>query len=287
MTTILSSNLIVENSISELNKKSLALTKVGIFPHLVIILVGNDPASMVYVKNKILFGEKVGVKVTLKKFDENISDIELKNEISKNNLDENIHGIIIQLPLPKKFNSMEFLNLITPSKDVDCLSPQNLKNFYYKLDLNNLIPCTPKGILKLLKEFNIEIAKKNIVIIGRSNIVGKPLSVLLENLNATVTLCHSYTKDIKFFTLNADIIISAIGKPKFFTSEFFKNDKSQIVIDVGMNKLPNQKLSGDVDFDNVKDQVKAITPVPGGIGRLTVLSLIENVILNAGKKANT
>ncbi len=259
---------------NELKKKlKEQINKYAINPKLVVIQVGNNEASNVYIKQKIKCADTIGAICIHEKLDENISTNELIALINKFNQDDNINGIIVQLPLPKHIDEYTVLNTIKPSKDVDGLTEINAgKLACFK---PNLISCTPNGIIKLLKYYNIEIEGKNVVIVGRSNLVGKPLINLFLMENATVTCCHSKTKDLKHFTLDADILVVAVGKPKLITADMVK--KNAVVIDVGINRLETG-LCGDVDFDNVASKASYITPVPGGVGAMTVAMLYNNLV---------
>ena len=240
-------------------------------PTLVVISVGDNPASKVYVGQKEKCANYIGINYKHIHFD-SISDNELINEINKLNLDKSVDGIIVQLPLPKGMDEVRIVNTINPDKDVDGLTYLNAG-----LLLNNktsLVSCTPKGIMELLKREKVTIEGKNVVIIGRSILVGKPMMNLLINANATVTLCHSKTKDIEKITRKADILIVAIGKKEFIKKEMVK--RGSIVIDVGINRVDG-KLYGDVDYNDVYSKVKKITPVPGGVGPMTVVMLMQNV----------
>lgn len=247
----------------------------NIIPTLAIIQVGNNPASNVYVRNKIKKAQSVNMRAFLYHYDESISMDELICEIKKLNKDENVHGIIVQLPLPKHLNEEIAINTVDDSKDVDGFGIINKGKLF--CNMPSLLPATPKGIMSMLDMYNIDLTGMNAVVVGRSNIVGKPIAQLLLNKNATVTICHSKTKDLKNICKKADILIVAIGKPKFVTEEMVK--KGAIVIDVGMNKDENGKLCGDVDFEKVKEIASFITPVPGGVGPLTIISLLENTVL--------
>ena len=245
-----------------------------ITPTLAIILVGNDTASKVYVKNKTIACQKVGVDCQEYFLDQNTSEEELINLIDKLNKDDLVHGILLQSPVPKHINIDNVFEKINPLKDVDGFNPIN----YGKLLIGkeNLTSCTSLGIVRLLEEENIEIRGKNVVIIGRSNIVSKPLSLCMLNRDATITVCHSKTVDLKEHTKTADILISAVGKPAFVTSDMVKD--GAVVIDVGINRLEDGTLCGDVDFDKVKDKCSYITKVPGGVGPMTVAYLMKNVV---------
>ena len=246
----------------------------GIAPHLAVILVGDNPASQSYVKGKSKACEEIGIKNITINLPADTSEQDLIKTIDKLNLNPSIHGILVQLPLPVHINEHRVMNCIAPEKDVDGFHPVNVDALYTNKH-DGIIPCTPKGIIHLLKENNIEIAGKHAVVIGRSNIVGLPIAKLLLDNNATVTVCHSQTKDLAKITSEADILVVAIGKPKFITADMIK--PGAVVIDVGVNRVDG-KLVGDVDFDNVEYKVKAITPVPGGVGPMTITCLMENTI---------
>ena len=242
-------------------------------------MVGNDNASKVYVKNKSLACQEVGIDYEEYLLDENISQKELLNLIKNLNSKKDIHGILLQSPIPKNLNIDEAFRAIDPEKDIDGFNPYNVG--LLQLGDECFSPCTPAGIIELLKEYNIEIAGKHAVVIGRSDIVGKPMANLLLNNNATVTICHSKTKKLAEITKQADILIAAIGKLKFVTEDMVK--ENAVVIDVGMNRDENGNLFGDVDFENIKDKVSYITPVPGGVGPMTIAILMKNVIKAAQK----
>ena len=248
----------------------------GVTPGLAVIIVGENPASQVYVRNKHKTCEELGIKSEVVTMPESSTKDELLNKIDELNADKNIHGILVQLPLPdaiKKY-SEEILNRINPLKDVDGFHPVNVGN----LVIGNpaLVPCTPAGCIEMLDLAGIEIDGKRAVIIGRSNIVGKPMLHLLMARNATVTVCHSHTKNLTDITREADILVAAMGKPKFVTADMIK--PGAVVIDVGINRIAPKKLVGDVDFDNAVEVASAITPVPGGVGLLTVAMLMKNVV---------
>ncbi len=243
-------------------------------PQLTVILVGNNQASQTYVRNKERGCAYVGMLSDIILKDENISEDELINEIKRLNNDANVDGILVQLPLPAHINENKILDLIDPSKDVDGFHPTNVAKLM--LGQNGLVPCTPKGMMVLLDEINYDLTGKEVVVVGRSNIVGKPVSLLCLQKNATVTIAHSRTKNLKEVCQRADVLIAAIGKAKFFTKDYIK--KGAIVLDVGINRDENNKLCGDVDFDDVKDIVSYITPVPGGVGPMTIAMLLENTL---------
>lgn len=242
-------------------------------PCLAVIQIGDDPASNTYIKSKAKACEEIGMYFKHIKFNEEVKEIEVINKILELNNDEYVHGILLQLPIPEKFNPDKLINYIARNKDVDGLTDINLGKLY-----NNkpcLISCTPQGIMKLLENEKIELEGKNVTIVGRSNLVGKPLIGLMLNKNATVTICHSKTENLSKHTKNADILIVAVGKKHFIKENMVK--EGAIVIDVGINKEDN-KLYGDVDFDAVKNKASLITPVPGGVGPMTVAMLMKNVI---------
>lgn len=249
--------------------------KYGRVPHLVVILVGEDPGSVSYVTGKAKASAEVGIKNTTIRREATITEEELLGIIDKLNADDEVDGILVQLPLPKHIDSDKVIAAIRAEKDVDGFHPMNVANLWLKQPCT--LPCTPKGIIKLLKRANVEIAGKEVVVIGRSNIVGLPVSKLLLNENATVTIAHSRTKDLKEVTRRADILVVAIGRPKFVTADMVKPDA--VVIDVGVNRDPEtKKLCGDVDFATIEPIASAITPVPGGVGPMTITCLMENTI---------
>lgn len=262
------------------------LKKIGIVPKLAAVLVGDDPASKIYVNSKKKTFLKMNCLSDVYHLDKNIKESELINEINKLNDDKDIHGILLQCPLPKHLNEDKIISFINSDKDVDGLHPVNLGKLLQGKP--NFIPCTPFGCIEILNHYDIDVKSKNIVIIGRSNLVGKPLFALLSQKfnigNATVTLCHSKTKNIDFYTKNADIIIIAIGRPKFLKRNMVKNNV--VVIDVGINRMDDDSskgyhIVGDVDIDNLIDKVKYITPVPGGVGPMTITMLLYNTINSA------
>ena len=249
--------------------------KYGRVPHLVVILVGEDPGSVSYVTGKAKASAEVGVKNTTIRKSEDISEEELLDIIDELNEDDGVDGILVQLPLPKHIDSDKVIAAIKAEKDVDGFHPTNVANLWLKKPC--VLPCTPKGIIKLLKRAEVEIAGKEVVVVGRSNIVGLPVSKLLLNENATVTIAHSRTKNLGEVTRCADILVVAIGRPKFVTADMVK--QGAVVIDVGVNRDPEtKKLCGDVDFAAIEPKASAITPVPGGVGPMTITCLMENTI---------
>lgn len=252
-------------------------TETGIVPGLAVILVGNDPASAVYVRNKHKGCIEVGFNSFEITMPESTTEQELLSEIDRLNLDKSVHGILVQLPLPNHINEDTVLNRISPMKDVDAFHPENVGRIMQ--GKYSFLPCTPAGIMELLDYYKVDIEGKECVVLGRSNIVGKPMSMLLLHKNGTVTVCHSRTKDLSSITKRADILVVAIGKPKFVTSDMIK--PGAVVIDVGINRLDNGKLCGDVDFDGVEPIVSKITPVPGGVGPMTISMLLRNTLTAA------
>ena len=244
-------------------------------PGIAVIIVGNDPASKIYVGNKKKSAEFVGFHTEVIELDESVTHRELEEKVDKLNLDQNINAILVQLPLPKHVNSFDIIERILPEKDVDGFHPINAGKLSIGLKPYS-VPCTPLGVIKLLEEYGIDIESKHAVIIGRSNIVGKPMSQLLLEKNATVTICHSRTKDLKEITKQADILISAIGKSKFIKADFVKEGAA--VIDIGISRTLEGKITGDVDFEEVEPKAGFISPVPGGVGPMTIAMLLLNTL---------
>ena len=251
----------------------------GITPGLAVIIVGNNEASKVYVRNKHKACEEVGMYSKVVEMPEETSEGELLDLIDSLNDDDEIHGILVQLPLPKHIDEQKVINAISPEKDVDAFHPENVGRIM--IGEYDFLPCTPAGVMEILAYYNIEISGKKCVIVGRSNIVGKPQALLLLEKNGTVTICHSRTKDLKEETKQADILVVAIGKPDFITADMVK--EGAVVVDVGINRMPDGKLHGDVNFDEVAPKSYAITPVPGGVGPMTITMLLKNT-LTAAKK---
>ena len=246
-------------------------------PGLTVILIGEDPASQIYVRNKEKFANEIGINSKVLRFDSSITEEALTKEIHKLNQDRAVHGILVQLPLPKHINSKNIINQIEPSKDVDGFHPINVGNLSSGNDA--LVPCTPYGCYLLLKEVISDFNGLNAVVIGRSNINGKPMTQLLLKENCTVTITHSKTKNLKNICQGADILVASVGIAKLVKQDWVKSDC--VVIDVGINRIEengSKKLVGDVDFENVKDKVKAITPVPGGVGPMTISCLLQNTL---------
>ena len=256
------------------------LKKFGVEPTLAVILVGEDKASRTYVRAKEKACNEYGIKSVAHRLSENTTQEELLALINVLNLDDSIHGILVQLPLPKHIDTNTILATIDPTKDVDGFHAVNVGKLVSGLD--GFVPCTPLGVMEILKEYGIDVAGLNAVVIGRSNIVGKPMANLLLNASATVTTTHSKTKNLKEICKNADLIVAAIGKPFFLKADMVK--EGAVVVDVGINRLDDGRLVGDVDFDEVAPKCSYITPVPGGVGPMTIAMLLNNTILAAQAK---
>lgn len=252
----------------------------GTVPGLAVIIVGQDPASQVYVRNKAKDCEETGIRSIVHALPENTTEEELLALVHKLNNDDSVHGIIVQLPLPKHLNSDLIINNIDVSKDVDAFHPYNVGKIM--IGDYELLPCTPAGVMALLERSNIEVAGKNCVVVGRSNIVGKPQAMMLLHKNGTVTVCHSKTKNLAEICRSADILVVAIGRAKFVTADMVK--EGAVVIDVGMDRDENGKLCGDVDYEAVEKKASYITPVPGGVGPMTRVMLLQNTLTAAKKK---
>lgn len=246
----------------------------GIEPCLAVILVGDDPASRVYVNNKKKACEFCGIRSLEYVLPAETKEEELIELVEKLNNDKSVNGILCQLPLPKHLDEKKVLNLIKPEKDVDAFHPENVGHIM--IGDFNFLPCTPAGIMEMLRYENIDLDGKNCVVIGRSNIVGKPMAMLMLKENATVTICHSRTKNLKEVVAGADVIVAAVGRPNFVTADMVKD--GAVIIDVGINRMDDGKLCGDVDFEACKEKASYITPVPGGVGPMTIATLMQNTI---------
>lgn len=253
----------------------------GIIPKLAVIMVGDNQASKVYIRNKSKACNEVGIEYEEYLLESNTKQEELINLIEKLNKDKKVNGILLQSPLPNHLDINEAFQTIDYRKDVDGFHPMNVGKL--TLGQDTFVACTPYGVMRMFEEYNINLCGKNVVILGRSNIVGKPLTQCCLNKNATVTICHSKTQNTKKITKEADILIAAIGKAKFVTKDMIK--ENAIIIDVGINRQENGKIVGDIDFENIKDKASYITPVPGGVGPMTIAMLINNVI-KAAKEQN-
>ena len=259
---------------AELKEEADKLKAQGIMPGLAVVIVGDDPASRVYVNNRKKACEDLGILSEEYALPAETSEEELLALIDRLNVDSKISGILVQLPLPKGLSEEKVINRINPKKDVDAFHPVNVG----KIMIGNydFVPCTPAGVMELIAESGIDISGKECVIVGRSNIVGKPMSMLLLHQNGTVTVCHSRTRDLKEVTKRADILVVAVGRPEFITGDMIK--EGAVVIDVGINRLENKKLVGDVEFESAEKVASAITPVPGGVGPMTIAMLMKNTL---------
>ncbi|RVY39203.1 bifunctional methylenetetrahydrofolate dehydrogenase/methenyltetrahydrofolate cyclohydrolase FolD [Helicobacter pylori] len=244
-------------------------------PKLAVILVGKDPASITYVNMKIKACQRVGMDFDLKTLQENITEAKLLSLIKDYNTDQNISGVLVQLPLPRHIDTKMILEAIDPSKDVDGFHPLNIGKLCTQKE--SFLPATPMGVMRLLKHYHIEIKGKDVAIIGASNIIGKPLSMLMLNAGASVSVCHILTKDISFYTQNADIVCVGVGKPDLIKASMLK--KGAVVVDIGINHLNDGRIVGDVDFNNAQKVAGFITPVPKGVGPMTIVSLLENTLI--------
>lgn len=271
MTQILDGKKLRDKILEELKVK---IDRFEIKPTLVVILVGENPASKIYVNNKKKTAEKLGINSEIINYPSNVSEKEILDKIEELNNDENVTAILVQLPLPEHISKENIMNKISPSKDVDGFTPYNFGKLFSG-ETPSVYPCTPKGILLLLDEYGIELDGQHVVVVGRSNIVGRPLAQMLLNRNATVTVCHSHTKNLAQITKTADILISAVGK-NIIEGEMLKSDC--VVVDVGIFKDNDGKTRGDVDFENASKVASYITPVPGGVGPMTIASLMLNTV---------
>lgn len=275
--TIIDGKQIAKKKHEEISREVEKLKSENIIPGLVVILVGDNPASRTYVKNKEKTCKDLGMNSILIELPETVSESELLAKIEELNMDTSIHGILIQLPLPKHINEIKVIESIIPEKDVDGFHPINIGRMMTGQD--SFLPCTPYGIMVMLEEMNISIEGKYVVVVGRSNIVGKPSGQLFLNENATVTYCHSKTKDLKAITSQADILVAAVGRVDFITADHVK--EGAVVIDVGINRNHEGKLCGDVAYQEVKEKAGYITPVPGGVGPMTITMLMYNTLKSA------
>lgn len=274
MTQIIDGKKISAEIKDELKEKVAELKAEGKEITLAVVQVGSDPASTVYVGNKKKSCAYVGIRSLAYELPEDTTEEELLHLVEELNQSKDVHGILVQLPLPKQIDEDKIIKAIHPSKDVDGFHPQSVGAL--SIGQPGFVSCTPAGIIQLLKRSGIEIDGKECVVVGRSNIVGKPMALLLLRENGTVTICHSHTKNLKEVCRRADILIAAIGKPKFFNHEYIK--EGAVVIDVGIHRNENNKLCGDVDYDDVFEHVSAITPVPGGVGPMTISMLMYNCV---------
>lgn len=283
MAKLIDGKAIREQELDRLGRRVSELKSEGISPSLAVIIVGSDPASRIYVNNKKAACERTGIISIEHALPEETTTAELLELIDSLNADPAVSGILCQLPVPKHIDVNAVLERISPAKDVDCFHPENAGRL--SIGSGRLVPCTPMGMVTMLEHEGVDIAGKHCVIIGRSNIVGKPMAMLMLARNATVTVCHSQTRDLPSLTRQGDILVAAVGKAKFVTADMVK--EGAVVLDVGMNRDGNGKLCGDVDFEAVKEKASLITPVPGGVGPMTIAMLMRNTVeaavMQAGK----
>ena len=263
-----------------LKQKVEALVQRGVRPGLTVIIAGDDPASKVYVRNKALGAKEIGVRSEVLEYGNEVSESELLDRVARLNANREVHGILVQLPLPRHINAARVLEAIAPAKDVDGFHEANLGALM--AGRPGVVPCTPLGCMRLIEHAGVQIAGRHAVVLGRSNIVGKPVAMLLLQKDATVSICHSKTPQLAAITKQADILVAAVGRAKLVTAEMVK--PGACVIDVGVNRLPDGKLAGDVDFAAVKEIAGSITPVPGGVGPMTIAMLLENCISAAARE---
>lgn len=280
MNKIIDGKMISEQIKNEVKEETARLKEQGVTVTLAVVQVGSDPASGVYVKNKKKACEYVGFESLSYELKEDTTQEELLALIGELNEKKEVNGILVQLPLPEHINDDIIIKAITPAKDVDGFHPENVG--YLSTGHKGFVSCTPAGVIELLKRSGISISGKECVVIGRSNIVGKPMAALLLREDATVTICHSRTQDLKAVTKRADILVAALGKPKFITKDYVK--EGAVIIDVGIHRGADNKLCGDVDFEDVIDHISAITPVPGGVGPMTIAMLMRNCLESAKNK---
>ena len=280
MATILNGKQVAAEIRAELKTRAEALRKDGIVPCLAVLLAGDDPASKIYVRNKKRACEEIGIESRELLFPESVTEEELIAAIRALNEDPAVDAMLVQLPLPKHINEARVLSEIAPEKDADGFHVVNAGRLF--TGQTSVLPCTPAGCMELLRRANVAFSGKHAVVVGRSNIVGKPMAMLLLNEHCTVTICHSRTRDLARFTRDADILVAAVGRPGIITGEMIKPGAA--VIDVGINRLESGKLMGDVDFESAEPVAGAITPVPGGVGPMTIAMLMQNAILAAEKR---
>ena len=281
MAKLIDGKAIREQELDRLGRRVSELKSEDISPSLAVIIVGSDPASRIYVNNKKAACERTGIISIEHALPEETTTAELLELIDSLNADPAVSGILCQLPVPKHIDSNAVLERISPAKDVDCFHPENVGRL--SIGSGRLVPCTPMGMVTMLEHEGVDIAGKHCVIIGRSNIVGKPMAMLMLARNATVTVCHSHTRDLPSLTRQGDILVAAVGKAKFITADMVK--EGAVVLDVGMNRDENGKLCGDVDFEAVKEKASLITPVPGGVGPMTIAMLMRNTVEAAAMQA--
>jgi methylenetetrahydrofolate dehydrogenase (NADP+)/methenyltetrahydrofolate cyclohydrolase len=282
---LLDGKKVAEGVVAKVKAEVEGLKAAGIHPKLVVIQVGEDPASLVYIGQKLKRCRETGIESEHLKFRDDITTEFLVGKIHELNADSRVHGILVQLPLPKHVATPLVMKAIDPSKDADGFTAYNIGKMTLGTEFEHLAPCTPKGVIELLEAYNISLEGKEVVMVGASNIVGKPLAIMMLNRRATVTICHSRTRNLASHTKSADILCVAVGKPGLITADMVKD--GVIVIDVGINRLPDGSLCGDVDFEGVSAKASYITPVPGGVGQMTVACLMENIVSAAEKLARS
>jgi len=278
---LLDGRKVADEILENLKKEVEDLKKKNIQPYIAVILVGKNPASLSYIKQKRKACEKTGIKWEQLDFEESITTEELIKKVHELNNREEVHGILVQLPLPKHVYSPDVFKAIEPKKDVDGFTAYNIGKMFLSTEFEHLPPCTPAGVIELLDYYKIDLKGKDVTVVGASNIVGKPLSIMFLNRNSTVTTCHIHTKDLKSHTINADIVAVGVGKRNLITADMVKD--GVIIIDIGCNKKEDGKLCGDADFESISKKAGYITPVPGGIGPMTVAYLMKNTV-NAAKR---
>ncbi|MFS0863399.1 bifunctional methylenetetrahydrofolate dehydrogenase/methenyltetrahydrofolate cyclohydrolase FolD [Fredinandcohnia sp. 179-A 10B2 NHS] len=278
---IISGKELAQAKRNEIKNEVNTLAEKGIIPGLAVLLVGNNPASRSYVSAKAKTSKELGIHSILLEYPDTITEEHLLSEIDRLNQDDSIHGILVQLPLPQSINELAIIEKISPTKDVDGFHPINIGRMM--IGQESFLPCTPFGIVEMVKSKELSIEGKHVVVVGRSNIVGKPVGQLFLNENATVTYCHSRTQDLKEITRQADILVAAVGKANFITGDYIK--EGAVVIDVGVNRLETGKLCGDVLFEEGLEKASYITPVPGGVGPMTITMLLHNTVESAKKSA--
>lgn len=283
MATLLDGRVVSDFLLSQVQEEVEKLKANGVTPKLAVLVVGENPASAVYVGKKEQACAKVGMDSLRVSLPDTVTQDEILEKINALNKDPSVTGMIVQLPLPKAIDAAVVIKAIDPYKDVDGFHAYNVGKMFLSKDFEDMSPCTPKGITTILDYYKIDVAGLDCTVIGRSNIVGKPMTMMLINRDATVTCCHSRTKNLLKYTKSADLIVVAVGKAKFLTADMVK--EGVIVVDVGMNRLENGQLVGDADFEGLKDLAAAITPVPGGVGPMTVATLLSNTVTAAKKQA--
>lgn len=284
MTTILDGRKVSDSLLDEVKADVEELKAAGTNVKLVVVVVGEDPASVVYVRNKERACAKTGIEFERIAYPESVTQEELIAKIEELNADPSVTGMIVQAPLPRHISEPLVVRAINPYKDVDGFHAYNVGKMFLNKDFEDMAPCTPKGMIRILDDYKVDLRGKKAVVIGRSNVVGKPIGIMLLNRDATVTICHRYTENLAEYTRDADLIVVAVGKPNLLTADMVKD--GVIVLDVGINRLEDGSLVGDTDFDGVSKKASMITPVPGGVGPMTVACLLQNTVTAAKKQRN-